>query len=129
MGNALVGVLTSLLYTSCSTQLCTVALSHRCCIAYCVKCALTECVLQALLCVAKEDPDTVWMVLHLLLGSQRLDGMTNPHAEVFPDASKLMQMQEALNPSGDDANLRLSVNSLLQKVATIQASWHSQCAD
>lgn len=129
-GNTFVGVLTSLLYTACSTQLCTVALSQCCCIAFCVsKLTSTECVLQALLCVAKEDPDTVWMVLHLLLGSQHLNGMTNPGAELFPDASKLLQTQETVNPLGDVADLRLSVSGLLQKVETIQASWHSHCAD
>lgn len=89
--------------------------------------ALTEGVLQALLCVAKQDPDAVWTVLHLLLGSQHLNSMTNPHAELFSDASKLLQMQETVNSSGDVANLRLSVSGLLQEVETMQASWHSHC--
>ena len=81
--------------------------------------------LQALLCVAKEDPDTVWMVLHLLLGSHHLDCKPNPSTVLFPDASKLLQTQGTLSPSGDVAAVRLSVDALLREVEMIQASWHS----
>lgn len=86
---------------------------------------MTCCVVQAMLCVAQEDPDTVWLVLHCILGGHQLHGTLNPDAVVFPDASRLLQTQGSLSPSGDVAAVRLSVNALLHEVEAIQASWHS----
>ena len=79
--------------------------------------------------VAKYDPDTVWLVLHCVLGAHQLHSKLNPNAVAFPDASRLLQTQGSLSPSGETAAGRLSVNALLQEVESIQASWHSHCCD
>ena len=86
-------------------------------------------VLQAMLCVAKEDPDTVWLVLHCILGAHSLHSRSNPDAVFFPDAGRLLQTQGNWIPSGNVAAVRLFVNTLLQEVESIQASWHSHCSD
>lgn len=90
---------------------------------------MTSCVLQAILCVSKEDPDAVWLALHLVHGLHQLHGKPNPDAAVFPDASRLLQAHSRLSPSGDVAPVKLSVNMLLQEVENMQANWHSQCSE
>ena len=82
-----------------------------------------------MLCVAKEDPDTAWLVLHCILGAHQLDSRTNRDAAVFPDAGRLLRTHGSLSPSGDVAAVRLCANALLQEIESIQASWHSHCSD
>ena len=82
-----------------------------------------------MLCVAKEDPDTVWLVLHCILGAHQLHSKQNPDAVVFPHTSRLLQTSGSLSPLGGVAAVSLSVNALLQEVESIQASWHSHCSD
>ena len=90
---------------------------------------MTCCVVQAIVCIAQDDPDTVWLVLHCILGGHQLHSRFNPDAVVFPDASRLLPTQGSLSLLGDVAAVRLSVNALLHEVESIQATWHSHCSD
>lgn len=112
-------------YTVCLLSLCHFA--AHCLLLYLH--ALKFVCPQALLSVAKDDPDTVWMVLHLLLGAHELDGKTNPNPVLFPDACRLLQTQGTSSASAGVDDLRLFVSNLLRKIETIPASWQSHCVD
>ena len=85
---------------------------------------------QALLSIARDDPDTVWLVLHLQLGSYQNELDPNPDARIFPNGSKLLHdtFTNRWTAAGDPASFRASVTALAKEVASMQAQWHRQCS-
>lgn len=84
--------------------------------------------MQALLGIARVDPDTVWLVLHLQLGSCQNESIPNPDANIFPNASKLLHVMKRWDSANDPAAFRASINALTKEVAGMQARWHKQCS-
>ena len=78
-------------------------------------------VLQALLKVAKLDPDAVWLLLQLHTSHNEF--IHSPDRQIFPEAQQLLGSKPAT-----DSALHLPVvilSALLHEVEQMQSSWHT----
>lgn len=81
------------------------------------------CVLQALLGIAKLDPDAVWVLLMAQLPASSAE---NPNSKLFPDAGKLLKHKAGLASEVQQNGPDATTKALLQQVEAMTVPWHKQ---
>ena len=79
-------------------------------------------VLQALLKVAKLDPDAVWLLLQLHTSQNEFT--QSPDRQIFPEAQQLLGSKTATDSALKLPVVNKHLSALLREVEQMQSSWH-----
>ncbi len=79
-------------------------------------------VLQALLKVAKLDPDAVWLLLQLHTSQNEFT--QSPDRQIFPEAQQLLGGKPATDSALQLPVVSAYLSALLREVEQMQSSWH-----
>ena len=78
--------------------------------------------LQALLKVAKLDPDAVWLLLQL--HTSHIEFTQSPDRQIFPQAQQLLGGKPAIDSALQLPVVSAHLSALLLEVEQMQSSWH-----
>ncbi|DBA77508.1 hypothetical protein WJX77_009976 [Trebouxia sp. C0004] len=84
--------------------------------------AVQEAAAQALLTVAKLDPDAVWLWLQLHTSQNRFT--QSPDRQIFPEAQQLLGSKPATDSALQLPVVSAHLSTLLPEVEQMQSSWH-----
>ncbi|KAL0049229.1 hypothetical protein WJX82_009193 [Trebouxia sp. C0006] len=85
--------------------------------------AVQEAAAQALLKVAKLDPDAVWLLLQLITSQNHFT--QSPDRQIFPEAQQLLGSKPATESALHLPVVSAHLSALLHEVEQMQSSWHT----